>query len=170
MRILDIGYKSLQGTALSLGNFALVLLAIELNYGKPAHEFERIWEGSLIGVQDSDSLDYHVWRIYPENRRGPTVVVVSVNPKHFNHNDMVALASKFNSLFAGMKRLRVGLLDDADTARLFVEGRVNYPTYERAERGRYYLDRAACKEFIQFSAKRGKPRETVRFNCQRRQR
>lgn len=122
---------------------------------------------SQHAAQGSNSLDYHVWRVYPEDRRGHTIVVVSVNPKHFNRNDMSSLATEFNKQFADKKKLKIGLLEDADIARLFAEGKISYPTYARAERGRYYLDRDACKEYVQFEGKKGKPRETVRFNCKR---
>jgi hypothetical protein len=124
-------------------------------------------EESDTRSQRSNSVDYHVWRIYPENRQGLTIVVVSVNPKHFNRSDMISLAAELNNEFANKKKLRIGLLDDADTARLFAQGRASYPTYERAERGRYYLDRDSCKEYVQFEVKKGRPRETVRFKCKR---
>ncbi|HEV2707199.1 MAG TPA: hypothetical protein VGV59_14860 [Pyrinomonadaceae bacterium] len=120
------------------------------------------------GTADDDgALDYRVWRVFPEDRRGFTLVVVSVNPKHFNRADMTALAARLKREFAEKAKLKVGLVDDDDTARLFVEGRVNYPTYERAERGRYYLDRNACREHIQFSEQRGRPRKTIRLDCPR---
>jgi hypothetical protein len=113
----------------------------------------------------SQALKYHVWRIYPEDQRGFTVVVVSVDDKHFNRQDMTALAARLKQEFAGQARVKIGLLDDPDTARLFVEGRVNYATYEKAERGRYYLDRTKCYEYIRFSMRRGQPKKTIPIKC-----
>lgn len=170
MRTNKIIQSSLTVLALLSGVFAVGLLVAGLNYGKVPPHVQATAEVAQFSTEDNRSLDYHVWRVFPEDRRGFTIVVVSVNPRHFNRDDMTALAAQLNREFAERTKLKVGLLDDADTARLFVEGRVNYPTYERAERGRYYLDRTACREYIQFSTQRGKPRETIRFNCQRQQR
>lgn len=113
----------------------------------------------------SQPLDYHVWRVFAEDRKGFTVVVVSVNPKHFNRDDMTALAKELNRKFQEKSKLKVGLLDDENIARLFATGRAEYSTYETSERGRYYLDRVACREYIQFSSQKGKARQTVKLDC-----
>jgi hypothetical protein len=113
----------------------------------------------------ASSLEYRVWRVFPEDGKGFTLVVVSVDQRHFNREDMTALAARLKQEFAGKAKLKIGLLDDPDTARLFVEGKVNYATYEKAERGRYYLDRTACREYIQFSVRRGKARRTIPIKC-----
>jgi len=151
---------SVKALQVSLWIFVAVLFGVVSGYKVSSQE-------TVAGAQRSNSLDYHVWRVYPEDRRGYTVVVVSVNPKHFNRNDMTSLASELNNKFADKKKLRIGLLDDADIARLFAQGRASYPTYERAERGRYYLDRDSCKEYVQFEGKKGRPREALRFKCAR---
>ena len=113
----------------------------------------------------SQPLDYHVWRVFSEDQKGFTVVVASVNPKHFNRHDMTALAKELNRKFQEKSKLKVGLLDDENVARLFATGRAEYSTYEASERGRYYLDRTACREYIQFSTQKGKQRQTVRLDC-----
>lgn len=113
----------------------------------------------------SPPLDYHVWRVFPEDRKGFTVVVASVNPRHFNRQDMMALARELNRKYQEKAKLKVGLLDDENIARLFASGRAEYSTYETAERGRYYLDRNACREYVQFSTKRGRPRQKVKLDC-----
>lgn len=113
----------------------------------------------------SQPLDYHVWRVFSEDQKGFTVVVVSVNPKHFNRDDMMALAKELNRKFQEKSKLKIGLSDDENVARLFATGRAEYSTYEASERGRYYLDRTACTEYIQFSRQRGKPRQTVKLYC-----
>lgn len=170
MRTSKVIQSSLTVLALLSGVFAVGLLVAGLDYGKPPPHVQATPEVAQSSTEDSISLDYRVWRVFPEDRRGFTTVVVSVNPRHFNRDDMTALAAQLNREFADRTKLKVGLLDDADTARLFVEGRANYPTYERAERGRYYLDRSACREYIQFSTQREQPRRTIRLNCSRQQR
>ena|SRR5215470_4099451 len=117
--------------------------------------------------EDQRPLEYKVWRIYPPDRRGFAIAVLSVNPKHFNRGDMAILAHELNSKFGDIRKVKAGLLDNADTARLFVEGLLDYPSFEKAERGRYYLDRDRCNEYIQFSRHKAKPKQTLTFNCNR---
>ena len=120
---------------------------------------------SRAGTKLSEPIDYHVWRVFSEDQKGFTVVVVSVNPKHFNRDDMMALAMELNKKFQEKSKLKIGLSDDENVARLFATGRAEYSTYEASERGRYYLDRTACREYIQFSSQRGKPRQTLNLDC-----
>jgi hypothetical protein len=97
--------------------------------------------------------------------KGFTVLVLSVNPKHFNRVDMTALAKELNKKYQEKQKLKVGLLDNENIARFFASGRAEYSTYEAAERGRYYLDRTTCREYVQFSSQRGSPRQTVKLQC-----
>ena len=143
------------------------LLIAGLDYGKAPRRVNAVEAMSQSKTEDNQSLDYHVWRVFSEDRKGFTTVVVSVNPRHFNRDDMTKLAMQLDREFAEKPKLKVGLLDDDNIARLFATGRAELSTYYTAERGRYYLDRTACREYIQFSTKRGKPRETIRLKCRR---
>lgn len=111
---------------------------------------------------ESETLDYKVWSVSREaDTKGFKIVIVSVNEKHFNDADMTMLAKKLNERFAGETKIKVGLLDDGDTARLFTAGKANYGDYQRAERGRYYLDRKDCKEYVKFSAVKDESRKKI---------
>lgn len=165
MRIKTAVRNSCLIVATTAAIFAIGLIVAELNYGETSHHVEAVTALSQCNTQDSASLDYHVWRVFSEDRKGFTIVVVSVSPTHFNRNDMTMLAARLNKEFGERKKLKIGLLDDENIARNFVSGRAEYSTYEIAERGRYYLDRSTCKEYIQFSTLRGRPRETVNIEC-----
>ena len=144
------------------------LLVAGLDYGMAPRGVSTDAVVAQTNKEGSQPLNYRVWRVFPPTKKNRlAIAVVSVAPQHFNRDDMTALAARLNKEFAQETRLRVGLVDDEDTARLFAAGRVNYPTYEKAERGRYYLDRIKCEEYIQFSTQQGKPRETIRLNCSR---
>ena len=116
----------------------------------------------------SKPLDYRVWSVFPkEDLKGFTIVVVSVNPRHFNREDMTALAAKLNAEFAQKQKLKVGLLEDANTARLFATGRLELPDFNRARKGLYYLDRTRRKEYIQFLTGKRPRNVVIRFRCSR---
>lgn len=111
---------------------------------------------------ESESLDYKVWSVSRKvDTKGFKTVVVSVNENHFNSEDMTALAKKLNERFAEERKIKAGFLDDADTARLFTTGKANYGDYQKAERGRYYLDREKCKEYVKFSKAKDKVRKKL---------
>lgn len=119
-----------------------------------------------VGQAQNGSVDYKVWNVLPKDTKGFTVVILSVRPELFNRQDMTSLAAKLNEEFGQKQKLKVGLLDDANAARLFVTGRLEIPDYIRAQRGVYYLDRVRCKEYIQFLTGNRKPRnEVIRFKC-----
>jgi hypothetical protein len=129
---------------------------------------------TIITVAQTDpskdnQLDFKVWKVFSPDSKGFTVVILSLNAKHFNHTDMKVLALKLNAEFAQNDKLRVGILDDANSARLFVTGGLEIPEYNKAERGRYYLDRTKCREYIRYSTARGKPVNMVKISigCQR---
>lgn len=157
-------------TMLSFLSIGLLIVGVE--YERAACRVSVLGVMSQAKTEDNQSLEYHVWRVFPQDRRGFTIVVASVNPRHFNREDMIALAMQLNREFADKGKLKVGLLDDDKIARLFATGRAEYSTYELAERGRYYLDRSGCREYIQFSNRRKKPRTkvTIRQNCSDRSR
>jgi len=108
-------------------------------------------------AQSNRQLDYQIWKVFSQDTKGFTIVVVSVAPKHFNREDMTALATKLNAEFAQNEKLKIGLLDDENVARLFVTGRLEIADYEKSERGRYYLDRSKCKEYVHFISETNKP-------------
>ena len=117
-------------------------------------------------AQSNKQLDYQIWKVFSQDTKGFTIVVVSVNPKHFNREDMTALAAKLKAEFTQNEKLKVGLLDDENVARLFVSGRLEYADYERSERGRYYLDRSKCKEYIRFVSETNKS-SRIKLECSR---
>jgi len=161
-----IAFKSVgTATTLLIGIFATTLVIGAIFRGRDSSSANNSMPATETKL--SQPLEYHVWRVFPENRKGFTVVVVSVNPKHFNRDDMTALAKELNKKFQEKSKLKVGLLDDENVARLFATGRAEYSTYETSERGRYYLDRTVCREYVQFSSERGKRRQTVKLDCVR---
>jgi hypothetical protein len=120
----------------------------------------------VVAQAQNKPLDYQIWKVFSQDTKGFTIVVVSVNPEHFNREDMTALAAKLNAGYAQKQKLRVGLFDDANTARLFATGRLELPDFNRAQKGLYYLDRTKCKEYIQFLRQGKRQRkEIIRFRC-----
>ena len=119
-----------------------------------------------VAQAQNGSVDYKIWTVFPTDTKGFTVVILSVRPELFNRQDMTSLAAKLNEEFGQKQKLKVGLLDDANAARLFVTGRLEIPDYIRAERGTYYLDRVRCKEYLRFLTGTRKPQnEVIRFKC-----
>lgn len=146
----------------------LALLIMKLSQKESAHHVRTASGVVQSQAEVEKGPDYRIWHVAKEkDQKGFITVVASVNPKHFNREDMSALAARLNKEFANVPKLKVGLVDDENAARLFVTGRLEYPSFEKAERGRYYLDRQKCVEYIQFSTQRGKPRQTIRFKCTR---
>ena len=123
--------------------------------------------GSVVAQAQDKPLDHQIWKVFSPDTKGFTVVVVSINPDHFNRDDMTALAAKLNEEFAQKQKLKVGLLDDANAARLFVTGRLERSDFNRAQKGLYYLDRTKCKESIQFLTGKKPRNEVIRFRCSR---
>jgi len=152
------------------------LLAV-LDYEKPPRHVQAVTDTAQPNTDenqcaqdDQPSLEYHVWRVFPPGRGGYALAIVSVSPRHFNRADMTALAAQLNREFAQETRLRAVLFDDESIPRNFLAGGVEISTLYERERGRYYLDRTACREYIQFSTRRERPRRTIRLNCSRQQR
>lgn len=150
-----------------LGVLVIALFIVFLGHGNALRHVNAVEAISQTKTEDTQSLDYHVWRVFTEDKKGFTTLVVSVDTRHFNRDDMTNLAKQLNKQFMEKPKLKVGLLDDENIARLFASGRVELSTYYEAERGRYYLDRTACRQYVEFSSKRGKPRETIRLKCER---
>jgi hypothetical protein len=139
--------------------FLSLLLWAAMAYHSPAQSKES----------KKRELEYKVWKVFSPDTKGFTAVIISIDPNHFNRADMMSLASEIRKEFIEKDKLKVGILDDANTARLFVTGGLELPDYDKAERGRYTLDRAKCQEQIEFSTRRGKPVSEVRisFKCSR---
>lgn len=157
----------------TLGIFIAGLVVAGVSYRKIPRDVSTDIVATRSKLENSKPLDYRVWRFpSPADKNRFTIAVASVGSKHFNREDMTALAAQLNKEFTQETRVKVGLVDDENTARLFVRGGANYPTYEKAERGRYYLDRTKCEEYIQFSTQSEKPRNevTIKLNCSRPQR
>lgn len=107
---------------------------------------------------------YSIKHVFPaKDTQGFTIVIVTVDPAHFNRADMKTLACRLNKTFSQSSRMKAGLLDDENVARLFLSGNLEMPEFGKAQRGLYYLDRATRKEYIQFSTKRDKPNNEVRI-------
>jgi hypothetical protein len=107
---------------------------------------------------------YGIKRVFPaKETQGFTIVIVTVDPAHFNRADMKTLACRLNKKFPQSSRMKAALLDDENVARLFLSGNLEMPEFNKGQRGLYYLDRAKGKEYIQFSTKRDKPNDEVRI-------
>jgi len=120
------------------------------------------------GPYPQAQADYHVWQLTEsKSPKGFTIAIVTLAPERFNRRDILLLADQLKKRFASEQRLQVGLLDDENTARLFIAGRLEYPAYAKAERGRYYLDRTQCKEYVQFYPQGRKVKQMIRLNCSR---
>jgi hypothetical protein len=158
-------YKIISIVIFIMGLSLTALFIVVTSPAKVQSCANAIEASSQLTAPQDQSLNYHVWRVFPEDKRGFTIVVASVDPRHFNRNDMRALATELNAKFGDKSKLKVGLLDDDNIARLFATGRAEYSTYVTVERGRYYLDRTVCREYIQFSKQRRKALETVKLNC-----
>jgi hypothetical protein len=107
---------------------------------------------------------YKIARIFSSaDTRGFTIAVVTVDADRFNSADMKVLARQLNREFDKVSRVKAGLLDDENAARLFLSGGLEMPEFERAQRGLYYLDRTKAQEYIRFSPKRSRPKRQVRI-------
>lgn len=114
------------------------------------------------------SPEYKVTPFFvPEDQTRFAIVYVTVDPKNFNHQDMNSLASKLNRGLGKQRRLKAALFDDNFIPQLMVKGGVQLSDFYKAQRGLYYLDRIKCREYIQFSTKKGRPRNevTIKFKC-----
>jgi hypothetical protein len=90
---------------------------------------------------------------------------ISINPRHFNRKDMMALARQLNKDFSHESRVAIYIFDSYRSAQTF--SIISHsPTYNRdfkAFRGFYLLDRNMGKEYIEFSSARGRPRNEIRI-------
>lgn len=89
-------------------------------------------------------------------------VHISIAPKHFNRDDMIALAGRLNKDFSREQRVTVVICDEYETAK---DPAIVYDLLRRspplALRGFYEIDRVGGKEGISFSTNRGNPLDEV---------
>lgn len=100
------------------------------------------------------------WR----TKENPSILVVqiSINPDHFNREDMIALAQQLNKDFRREPKLNVAVCDEYQAAKS--SGLINDLLMHRsppALRAYYELDRVTGKEGISFSTARGKPLDEI---------
>lgn len=98
----------------------------------------------------------------------PTLVLyVSINPRHFNREDIVLLAGQLNRDFCKEPRLTALIFSDYRAAKSLVFSIEQPPTHDRdkaALRGGYNLDRVARTESVSFSPDPSKPRDEIKIN------
>ncbi|MEA2203720.1 MAG: hypothetical protein QOE77_496 [Blastocatellia bacterium] len=86
------------------------------------------------------------------------VAHISVEAKHFNRDEMIALARRLNKDFRREKLVSVVICDEYKTAK---DHDIVYDLLRREPppglRGFYEIDRVSGKEGISFSTERGKP-------------
>lgn len=118
--------------------------------------------------EDVNALNYKVTPFFiPADPSRFAIVYVTIDQQHFNRQDMRTLAAQLNQKFEKQARLRVALFDDDRIPQLMVKGGVQLSDFHKAQRGMYYLDRTKCKEYIEFSTRKGMPRNeiAIRTKC-----
>lgn len=111
-----------------------------------------------------DAPKYGVgWNAYSAKGPRTLFLAVGVNPRHFNRDDMTALARRLSRVYCREQRLDVTILDDRRAAREFA------PTnetewFQRHVRGYYELDRTTGKEEIRFTTDPGKPDDVIKIS------
>ena len=85
-----------------------------------------------------------------------------MDSKHFNRDDMIALARRLNKDFRREQRVTFVICDEYETAK---DPGVVYDLLRRepppALRGFYEIDRVSGREGISFSTERGKPTSEI---------
>lgn len=113
--------------------------------------------------ENKNPLKYRIGSKYrPETAPSMLIVHISIDPKYFNREDMIALARQLNKDFSREKQLTAAICDEYKTAKsrgiIYDLLRREPPT---ALRGFYEIDRTTGKEGISFSTERGKPLDEV---------
>lgn len=125
-------------------------------------------EGSFpLTARKSRTITYRVGKSLRTVQGPKTLVVyISVDPRYFNQEDMVLLASQLKERFAAEPRLSVWIFDSYSSARSFIP-HPHSPTYTRdydSLRGFYDLDRDKSTEKIRFSSSSGRPRDEIKID------
>ena|SRR2546429_8986317 len=122
-------------------------------------------EKCVVKSREPNAPDYLVGQVRHTGDDKPSeiYVLISIEPKQFKKEQMIALARQLKKDFCKEIRFGVIIFDDYMAAR--------YVTYlsitkdlEKAQRGFYHIDRKKRSEYIQFSTARGKPLDEVRIN------
>lgn len=103
------------------------------------------------------------WTTYSAKGPKTLFLAISIDPRHFNRDDMIALARRISKDFCHERKLDVEIFDRRDAARKF------FPTSEiewfhKHWRGTYLLDRDAVSESISFSTAPDKRKDEVKVN------
>lgn len=101
--------------------------------------------------------------------RGPDTltIYISVDPRRFDRESMVALARRLKEDFCREPRITAFIFSDRRAAERLIFSTERLPNYESdisKLRGGYHLDRASGEEYVSFSPDPLKPREEVRIN------
>lgn len=103
------------------------------------------------------------WTTY--SVEGPSVLflAISIHPRHFSRDDMIALARRLGQDFCQEQRLNVEIFDNYQAARSFAPT-TEKEWFQKHWRGTYLLDRCSGVEEISFSTAPDKPRDEVKIN------
>ena len=94
------------------------------------------------------------------------IILISVDPKDFNRESMLAIARRLNEEFCHEDRFNVMLFDDheAATDEVFYVKSKNLDRNLASWRGNYKFDRPKGFAKMNFAAERGHPRDEVVIN------
>ena len=113
----------------------------------------------------AQNISYEVGRVIRNsNEPHEVTVIISVDPQHFNRDDMVRLASQLKTDFPNAPILSGEILDDRNIADNYVPAGDMYRLFYKARRAFYSLNRKTGKEYIEFSSARGKPFNEIKVN------
>jgi|GEM_PF-4845239 len=134
---------------------------------KPIRQMNSFMIEIHPATKQTKSLEYRVWKVLPAGKGGYVLALVSVDPKHFNREDMFELGTRLNKEFSQENFFKAVLFDDDTIPRNFGSVSIEIPTFNAAQKGLYYIDRKRCKEYIQFYVRKKKRKSsvTIKFHC-----
>ena len=119
-------------------------------------------------VSEPQPAGYKVWwTLRNGDELQQVFLIVSVEPRRFMKEEMLAIARRLNQDYADERRLTAILLDDEDTARNVMPMSTQYSIFQKAGRGVYQLDRVKGEEYIQFSTERGRRTDEIKVTLSR---
>jgi hypothetical protein len=91
------------------------------------------------------------------------VILISIDPKDFNRESILAIARGLNEEFCHEERFNIMLFDDHDAAmdEVFYRKSKNFDRNLASWRGNYKYDRQKGLAKINFATERGRPRDEV---------
>lgn len=116
---------------------------------------------------NTDAPEYRIAQTQRSSDSGPNalVIIISVDPKYFNRESMLAVARRLNEDFCYEDRFNVMLFDDYSAAsddELFDRRSKNFERNLLSWRGNYKYDREKGFAKLNFATKRGHhPRDEV---------